>query len=77
MTNSPKYEEMSDSAEYSVKGDDSGSRTSIGLAVGLTVMLICIIIIIILIVVGKQRRRDMRNKIRVLAVPWKRMKEKV
>ena len=55
----------------------SQSKVKVALGVGLSLFVVVVVVISVFIYVRKQRPISMTDRIRILATPWKRMKEKV
>jgi len=55
----------------------SSSKLKTALGIGLSFLVVVVVFIFIVIYARKQRIISMKERIRILATPWKRMKEKV
>eukprot|EP00112_Aurelia_sp_Birch-Aquarium-sp1_P007031 Seg1768.5 transcript_id=Seg1768.5/GoldUCD/mRNA.D3Y31 product="Phospholipase B1 membrane-associated" protein_id=Seg1768.5/GoldUCD/D3Y31 len=85
-SNGPK----DDTADFSVANDmeaetlqvtgpksKSSSKLKVALGVGLSLFVVVVVIVGLLLYTKRNRPISMRDRIRILATPWKRMKEKV
>eukprot|EP00794_Sanderia_malayensis_P020615 gene20615-22650_t len=81
--NSPKDSAIdlsinSDTLHESSRKPSSSSSRKIALGIGLTLFFILAIVVVMAIIFFRKNKQiSMRSKIRILATPWKRMKEKI
>ena len=55
----------------------SSSKLTVALGVGLSLFIVVVVIVGLLVYTKRNRPISMRDRIRILATPWKRMKEKI
>ncbi len=56
--------------------EKSTSTLSLGLGIGLTLFIV-IVVATVIVLLRRNRRTPLSARIRILAVPWRRMKEKI
>lgn len=69
---------VSDPAEADFSKARTTSKVKVALGIGLSLLVVVVVVVISLLIYVQQRRPiSMADRIRILAHPWKRMKEKV